>query len=102
MGIRHRSTARPNFYFGGFGPNSEFVVRQKHYANFVNFGRGQRNYVNFDQFVVKFCLREFVYELTSSWPPAREEGRVAAAVPDTGSAPIPRDTVDPRAKMGSA
>ena len=29
--------------------------------------------------VISSCLREFVYELTSSWPPAREEGRVVAA-----------------------
>ena len=39
-------------------------------------------------------LREFV-QLMSSWPPARVEGGVRAAVPATALAGLPGDPVDP-------
>ena len=41
--------------------------------------------------MLKFDLREFACELTSSWPPARVEGRVLATV----SGPLPLDPLDP-------
>ncbi len=41
--------------------------------------------------MIIFHLREFACGLTSSWPPARVEGRVLATV----SGPLPVDPMDP-------